>query len=200
MTKVADTDHAIHDLIAKRWSPYGFAERPVALEDLLSLFEAVRWAASSYNEQPWCYIVATKEDPTEFKRILACLVEPNQEWAQHAPVLALAIASLKFTRNGNPNKAALHDVGLASGNLCLEATARGIHVHQMIGIQPAVARQAYNVPDDFEPLTALAIGYAAPPDTLSEKFQQRDQSPRTRKPHSQFVFGNNWGEAAGWVT
>lgn len=94
--KKAVTDYPIHELLAKRWSPYAFADRPISKTDLLSLFEAARWAPSSYNEQPWSYIVATKEDSTQFTQILSCLVEGNQTWAKAAPVLALGIVSLKF--------------------------------------------------------------------------------------------------------
>src|SRR5215216_334703 len=110
--KKAAPDHPIHEFIAQRWSPYAFADRPVSKEDLQSLFEAASWSASSYNEQPWRYIVATKADPAEFQRLLACLVDGNQVWAKAAPVLALGCTSLNFVRNGKPNAAAVHDVGL----------------------------------------------------------------------------------------
>src|SRR2546423_5138341 len=100
MIAQARTDHPVQDLIAARWSPYAFADRPVAREDLLSLFEAARWAASSYNEQPWTYLVATKEEPEAFAKLLSCLVEGNQAWAKAAPVLALGCTSLNFSRNG----------------------------------------------------------------------------------------------------
>ena len=84
--KKASTDYPIHDLLAERWSPYGFEDRPVAQADLRSLFEAARWAASSYNEQPWSFFVATRENPAEFARLLSCLIEANQGWAKAAPV------------------------------------------------------------------------------------------------------------------
>jgi nitroreductase len=126
MSKQAVTAHPVHELIARRWSPYAFADRPVAEADLRSLFEAARWAASSYNEQPWSYLVARREDAQEFARLLGCLVEGNRVWAQHVPVLALGCTSLKFTRNGQPNAAAVHDLGLASATLTLEATARPV--------------------------------------------------------------------------
>src|SRR5947209_10813646 len=112
--KQAAPDHAIHELIARRWSPYCFADRRVSADDLLSLFEAARWAASSYNEQPWSYIVATKDDAAEFARLLSCLVEGNQAWAKAVPVLAVGCTSLNFVQNGKPNPAAIHDLGLAS--------------------------------------------------------------------------------------
>src|SRR5215475_11550153 len=121
MIKRAETDHPINDLTAKRWSPYCFSKSKVSRKDLYSLFEAARWAASSYNEQPWSYIVATRDDRPGFERLLSCLVEGNQAWAKAAPVLALGCTSLLFARNGQPNAAALHDLGLASGNLALEA-------------------------------------------------------------------------------
>src|SRR5437660_262522 len=97
MNKQASPDHPIHDLLVRRWSPCAFADRPVSRDDLLSLFEAVRWAASSYNEQPWSYLLATREEPKEFERLLSCLVEPNQAWAKTAPVLALGCTRLNFT-------------------------------------------------------------------------------------------------------
>ena len=139
--KDARPDHPIHELLAKRWSPYAFADRPVPEDDLRSLFEAARWAASSYNEQPWSYIVATKADPGAFERLLSCLVEGNQAWARAAPVLALGCTSLHFALNNKPNAAAVHDLGLAGASLTLEATARGLSVHQMIGILPDRARE-----------------------------------------------------------
>lgn len=194
MSKHASPDHPIHELLAKRWSPYGYSDRMVSKEDLLSLFEAARWAPSSYNEQPWRYIVATRDHADEFAKLLSCLLEANQAWARRASALVLCVASTKFTRNGNPNRAAEHDIGLASASLSLEATAHGISVHQMIGIYPDKARAAYSIPEDYTPLTAIAIGYAAPPETLDDALKQRDTTPRQRKPLSEFVFGPKWGE------
>ncbi len=165
----ATTDHPIHDLIAERWSPYSFVGREVSVEALQSLFEAARWAASSYNEQPWSYIVATKDDPDGFAKLLSCLVEGNQAWAKAVPVLAIGCTALKFSRNQNPNAAALHDLGQASAYLALEATAQGLVVHQMIGILPDRAREIFQVPEGVQPLTGLAIGYAGDPNLLPEK-------------------------------
>jgi nitroreductase len=192
-TKVAATDHPIHELIVERWSPYAFSDRGVSDSDLRSLFEAARWAPSSYNEQPWRYIVATKEDPAEFERLLSCLVEGNQAWAKAAPVLALGCTNLHFALNNQPNAAAVHDLGLASAMLTIEATSRGLFVHQMIGILPDKAREVYEIPDSIQPLTGLAIGYAADPATAPEKFGKRDLTPRKRKPLSEIVYGGLWG-------
>ncbi len=193
--KHAQPDHPVHDLISQRWSPYAFADKSVSKDDLQSLFEAARWAASSYNEQPWSYIVARREDSDAFAQLLSCLVEGNQAWAKHVPVLAIGCTSTKFAKNGQPNAAAEHDLGLASANLTFEATARGLVVHQMIGILPDRVRSLYNVPDDVNPKTGLAIGYAAPADAVPEQLQGRDLSSRTRKPLAEFVFSEKWGNS-----
>jgi nitroreductase len=197
--KKALTNYAIHELLAERWSPYAFQERSVSKADLCSLFEAARWAASSYNEQPWSYIVATKENPDHFQQLLSCLVEGNQVWAKNAPVLALGITSLRFTRNNQDNRAAIHDLGLASANLVLEATARGICVHQAIGILPDKARDIFNIPDGCEAWTGMAIGYQGDPMTLPDALKERDLKPRQRKPLEQFVFSGKWGNPSPLV-
>ena len=192
--KKATPDHPVHELITARWSPYGFSSKPVSNGDLRAIFEAARWAPSSYNEQPWSYIVALQENRADFDGALSCLVEPNQTWARNAPVLVFCITSKSFTRNGKPNAAAEHDLGLAAGNICLEATARELSVHQMIGILPDRVRELYHVPDGHEPLTALTIGHAADPTSLPEEIRERDQSPRTRKPLAEFMFTGKWGQ------
>ena len=198
--KKAVTDFPIQHALADRWSPYGFEDRAVAEADLCSLFEAARWAASSYNEQPWNYIVATKENPKEFDQLLGCLVEANQAWAKAAPVLALGVVSLRFAKNGKDNRAAVHDLGLASGNLVMEATTRGLSVHQMIGILPDKAREVYQIPEHFEAWTALAIGYNANPNTMPAALKERDMAPRQRRPLRDFVFAGHWKTAAPIVS
>ena len=199
-SKKAKPDHPIQEVLTDRWSPYGLdPSRPVSAEDLCGVLEAARWAASSYNEQPWRYIVATRDDEAEFARMLACLVEANQSWAKNAAVLLLGVVGMKFARNGKPNRAAVHDLGLAAGNLSIEATARGLSVHQMIGIEPEVARSTYGIPEDFEPYTALAIGYAADPSTLPDALRDRDTAARQRRSLAEFVFGGRWGQPSGIV-
>jgi nitroreductase len=192
--KHATTEHPIQNFVAHRWSPYGFVDRQVSEADLRSLFEAARWAASSFNEQPWSYIVATSAQESAFTRLLSCLVEANQIWAKAAPVLALGVATLNFKRNGKPNRVALHDLGLAAGNLVAEATARGLSVHQMGGILPDRAREIYAIPEGSEAVTGIAIGYPGDPDAFSNEIRERDLAPRERKPQRDFVFGASWGK------
>ncbi len=197
--KKAITDYPIQHALADRWSPYGFEERAVTEADLCSLFEAARWAASSYNEQPWNYLVAIKENAKEFDQLLSCLVEVNQAWAKAAPVLVLGVVSLRFAKNAKDNRAAVHDLGLASGNLVVEATTRGLSVHQMIGILPDKAREVYQIPEHFEAWTAMAIGYNADPATMPAALKERDMAPRQRRPLRDFVFAGHWKVAAPLV-
>lgn len=165
----------------------------MATEDLKSLFEAARWAASSYNEQPWRYIIATRDDAVAFDKLLSCLIDANQVWARFAPVLALGIAKRTFSRNGAPNRVALHDLGASSASLTFEAGARGLVVHQMGGIHRDKARALYQIPDDFEVVTALAVGYSGTPSGLPDECRERDSAPRERIPLKELVFAGSWG-------
>lgn len=196
MSKIAVTDHPILKALSDRWSPYAFSDRPVADEDLQSLFEAARWAASAFNEQPWRYIVARKSDGEAFDQVLSCLVEANQAWAQAAQVLVLTVVSENYERNGKANGTAEHDVGLAAGNLSAEATARGLHIHQMGGILPDRARETFGIPEGFRALTATAIGYAAEPASLPEDIRAKETSPRSRRPLTDLVFTGTWERPA----
>jgi hypothetical protein len=115
------------------------------------------------------------------------------------PGARLGCTSLNFALNGKPNTAAEYDLGAASACLTLEATARGLFVHQMIGIKPDRARELYRIPEGFRPLTGLAIGYLGDPNTLPEKYKDRDLGPRQRNSQAEFVFGGRWGVASDIV-
>lgn len=196
MSKTAATDHPIHELLAERWSPCGFDGRPVPDGDLASLFEAARWSPSSFNEQPWRYIVARREEGEPYERMLSCLMEGNQEWAGLAPVLVLTAASLTLARNGKPNGKALYDLGQATALLSVEATARGLFVHQMGGIHPDRAREQFGVPEDYEIVTALAIGYLGDAENLTEAIRERDAGERERRKMRDTVFAGTWSRTA----
>src|SRR5438067_9375001 len=192
-----ETDHPVLPVITERWSPYAFDPRPIERQKLLSCLEAARWAPSSYNEQPWTFILAERSDTKEFARLLDCLVEGNRVWAQHAGVLLLTIVAKLFVKNGKPNRAAEHDIGLAAGYMVLQATAVGLQGHQMIGVERDKVRATYKIPDTHEPLTAIALGYpaAAPPDP-NDPIAQRDLARRLRKPLSEIVIQGSWGRPA----
>ncbi|HXT61392.1 MAG TPA: nitroreductase family protein [Pyrinomonadaceae bacterium] len=196
MEKPAPTDHPVEDILKRRWSPRSFSDRMVEKEKLQSLFEAARWAASSFNEQPWSFIVATKEKPDEYATLLSCLIEKNQQWAHLAPVLMVSVAKLNFEKNGKPNRHAFHDVGMAVAAMIVQATAMGLFVHQMAGFSPEKVRDTYGVPEAFEPVAAIALGYPGDPNGLPEAFQQQEIGARQRKPISSFVFEGAWGETS----
>jgi len=200
MDKLAETQFPIHDLLRRRWSPLAFADRLVEPEKLRSIVEAARWAASSFNEQPWGFIVATKQDEPEWSRLLSCLVEGNQVWAKQAPVLMVSVVKLTFGRNGESNRHAWHDVGLAVGNLVVQATSLGLSVHQMAGILPDKVRELYGIPHGFDPVAGLALGYVGDPDSLPEPLHQREQAKRMRKPLAEFIFSTRWGQGSPLVT
>ena len=200
MQKPASTDFPVHALIRDRWSPRAFAGKPVEPALLASLFEAARWAPSSNNEQPWAYLVATNDDAENFAKTLSVLVEFNAGWAKNAPVLALAVSRLNFQSNNTPNRNAFYDTGAATALLSVEATARGLLVHQMAGFEPAKAKQVFEIPLDCEPIAAIAIGYPGDPDSLPQKLRDREVAPRTRKPLAEFVMSGRWGHTSPIVS
>lgn len=195
MEKPADTQYPVLEVIKRRWSPRAFSERAIEPQKIKRMFEAARWAASSFNEQPWRFIIATKDQPEQFEQVLGCLVPGNQAWAKHAPLLGLTLAKKTFTRNGKPNRVHIHDIGLAMGNLSLQAMAMDLFVHQMAGIELDKIMAAFEVPDDFEPVAGFAVGYAGDPGQLSEpSMRESEQARRTRKDLAEFVFTGKFGE------
>lgn len=192
MEKPADTQYPIHDLLRQRWSPRAFDDRPIEPEKLRSLFEAARWAPSSNNEQPWRFIIAHKDNETEWNRLFACLVEGNRTWAYRAPVLILSAASLNFEDDSTPNRHAFHDTGMAVENLVLQATALGLSAHQMAGFRIDQARADCQIPEDYEPVAMIAVGYPGDPAQLSDRLRAREAQPRVRKPLTEFVYSATW--------
>ncbi|MFZ0960755.1 MAG: nitroreductase family protein [Terriglobia bacterium] len=177
----------IHELLERRWSPKAFSTRPVDSAKLALVFEAARWAPSSYNAQPWAFILATREDAEGYNRLLSTLMDANRQWAQQAPVLILAVAKLDFDHVARPNRHALYDLGQAVANLTVQATALDLRIHQMGGFDPQLARELFAIPRGYEPVAALALGYQQGP---------AEGQARTRKPLADFVFSGSWGRAA----
>jgi nitroreductase len=196
MEKLAITDAPINELIRRRWSPRAFDNRLVEREKLYTLFEAVRWAASSANAQPWQFIVATKDDPENFDRVLQSFNENNQAWAGKAPVIGLSVATLHFPQSANLNRFSFHDVGQAAATLAFQAAELGLQLHQMGGILPEKAREIFSIPSGYEVVAGLAVGYPGDPNSLPEKLREREHAPRQRKPLSEFVFTGRWGTPA----
>jgi nitroreductase len=196
MENIAETRAPIHEVIRRRWSPRAFLDSPVEPDKILSLFEAARWAASGSNEQPWAFLVATRDDRENYAAMLAVLVEFNRGWADKAPVLILTLAHTQFEKDGRPNRHGPYDLGQAAANLALQATALGLEAHQMAGFNVQAARESFHVPDGWEPMSVIALGYPGNADSLPEKLREREMSQRTRKPLESFVFSGSWGHPA----
>lgn len=199
MRKPAPADADIHPIIRERWSPRAFASESIAPSALRTMFEAARWAPSSFNDQPWRFLVATRDDAEGFASLFACLAPSNQRWAGQAAALVLAASRLDFERTGKPNRHALHDTGIAVGFLLLQATALGIAIHPMAGFDVEKAREALALPAGLEPMTMIAIGMPGDPESLPEEMRARELAPRVRRPLAETVFGARWGAPASFL-
>jgi nitroreductase len=199
MKNTAPTEFPIHELIANRWSPRAFSDKSISPDDLRSLFEAARWAPSSNNEQPWAFLVATRDDQENFGKAVLPLVEFNANWAKHAFVLGYAVSELAFAKNNTPNRNAHYDTGAAMALLSTEATARGLMVHQMAGFDPDTAREVFEIPSGWEAIAAFAIGYPGDAASLPEPYRSRETAPRSRKPTRDFVMTGAWGKSAPFL-
>lgn len=187
-------DRPIHPLLTERWSPRAIdPARPVERETLLQLLEAARWAASSFNDQPWRYLVFDLTNPKQLAAARGCLAEGNA-WARRAPLLLLSVARRAFSHNGQPNRVALHDVGAASASLCLQATAMGLVAHQMAGFDTEMARERFHIPEEYDPVAMIAVGYAGQISDLTEAQQQRELAPRERLPVTEIAYNGDWEE------
>ncbi|MBT8069959.1 MAG: nitroreductase family protein [Gammaproteobacteria bacterium] len=183
------TNHPIHQALGSRWSPYSFdPEREVSTGDLAGIFEAARWTMSSYNAQPWRYIVGVRNrTQAVWEQVFESLLEGNQAWARNAPVLALGLTEALFEHNGKPNMAYQHDLGAASASLTFEASTRGLVVHQMIGIDREKACDLFHLTGTIQPFTGLAIGYVGSADSVGEEYAKRDLNKRERKPMDEII-------------
>jgi nitroreductase len=188
MIKKANTKYPIHELISNRWSARAFSEKSVSDETLFSLFEAARWAASANNEQPWRYIYAKREDTEAFNKIIECLMPGNRPWAKKAAVLMLCIVKTTFGAENKINTAAFHDAGLANANMMLQAVAHNMFGHMMGGFDKVKTKEIFSIPEGYETVLVIALGYLDKPETLEEPFKTREVTPRTRKELHEFAF------------
>lgn len=187
----APTSAEVLEPIRLRWSPRAFDARSIEPEKIRLLFEAARWAPSSYNEQPWRYIYALKEDGEDRAKLEALLVEGNA-WAKSAPLLLISFASKMYKHNGKENRHALHDTGCASGFITLQAVQLGLVTHQMSGFRSDDANAELGVPDDFMPGSMMAVGYLGNPASLPEPLRERELAPRVRKEQAEFAMRGHW--------
>jgi hypothetical protein len=196
MNKTANTTFDIHPLLKERWSPRAFDDRMIETDKLMRMLEAARWSPSSSNEQPWRFIVGLKGDET-YSNIYSTLVEFNQLWAKTAPVLMLSIGNRMSLKNPDkPNVSCVYDVGQAVAHLSFQAMSDGLFVHQMGGFDKELAARLFGVPDNFEVLTALAVGYIGDPEVLHPNLKSMEYAARERRPLDTMIFNKQFGLAA----
>jgi nitroreductase len=172
-------DHNINSIFVNRWSPRSMTGEEINDNDLMSLFEAARWAPSSFNNQPWRFIYS-KRTGSEWSKFLDLLNEGNRIWAKEAGVLVVIISRKNFEYNEKPSITHQFDAGAAWENLALEASIRGIVAHGMQGFDNQKTRENSNIPDNFDVMAMIAIGKRGPIEKLPPKLQQVEH-PNDRK-------------------
>jgi nitroreductase len=199
MEKPVKSKYPLAEDIKNRWSPRALSSEPVPSEKLLSVLEAGRWAPSCFNDQPWFYLIAEKDRPEEFDRMLSCLVEKNQRWARNAWALVIGVVRVNFSTREKENRHAFHDLGMSIMNMMTQAVHEGLYIHAMAGFSSESSRRLFSIPDGYEPVTALAIGYPGNPEDLPEEFREAEYEERERKPLQSFVFEDSWEKRWGKI-
>jgi nitroreductase len=177
--------HPIDKLFVDRWSPRAMSGEPIAEQELLVLFEAARWAPSSFNNQPWRILYARRHSE-HWPLFLSLLVEGNRAWANQAAALLLFVSKTTFDHNGKPARTHSYDTGAAWENLALQAMLRGYVAHGMQGFDYERARLELEVPKEYQVEAMAAIGLPGPKESLPEMLQAKEV-PNDRRPISQSV-------------
>jgi nitroreductase len=167
--------------ISNRKSELAFEPKILPQAEIDTLFEAARWAASSYNEQPWRFYYASRDNQQLFEKALGVLAEGNQEWAKNASLLIFSVAKTELTLNGNSNGYAMHDTGMATANLMIQAESLGLASHPMGGFDRDKVKEIAGLTDGYKPVAAIAVGYKGDYNNLSDNNKKRVLAPRKRK-------------------
>ena len=186
----------INETIANRWSPRAFdATKPVSQAQITALCEAARWAPSSYNDQPWRFIICDKNtNPAAWQQAFDCLMPSNQTWNIHAPVLILGCANTILDVNSQANRFAQYDTGAAAENLVLQAASMGLSSHQMGGFNADKARELFAIPAQFTPMAMISVGYEGDASNLPDDLKARELAARKRKPLADLFFDGSWAK------
>lgn len=183
------SEYPIQPLILNRWSPRAMSGEPLSDEELFPLFEAARWAPSSYNAQPWRFYFAKRETDA-WKPLYELLVPFNQSWADDAAVLVVIASHLVFEHNGKPSPTHSFDTGAAWENLALEGSARNLVIHGMQGFDYKKAKDVCQLPDDYAVEAMVAIGKPGKKEDLPKDAQEREK-PSSRKSLKELVIDLN---------
>ncbi|MFD0860607.1 nitroreductase family protein [Sungkyunkwania multivorans] len=191
LNNLADVEYEIFPLLKTRYSPRIFSDALLPEVEIMKLFEAARWAASSYNRQPWRFVYCQRKS-SAYATLLDCLSTFNQAWASNAPLLIITIFKEK-TADGKDNFHALHDLGLAMGNMTIQAQSANIALHHMAGVDIEKVKDAFQIPEGFHINSVVAAGYyGGDPNTLSEDLKKEEKASRDRRPVVEFAFENEW--------
>jgi nitroreductase len=190
------TTATILPVFAQRYSGVSYdPTRSLSREQVLALSEAARWAPSCFGDQPWRFLICDKaSNPAAWDKAFACLMEGNQSWCAHAPVLIVSCCDTLLTRNDKPNAYGPYDTGAAAVCLSLQAASMGLMTHQMGGFVADKARELFAIPERYRPLAMMAVGYQLPEDQLSEAQRERELAPRTRNALDTNFFAGEWGK------
>lgn len=183
-------DNLVLDIIKKRWSPFSFSSKPVEENKLNAIFEAARYAPSSSNEQPWMFILVTRETPEQFDDFISFLEESNKIWAKSVYALIVSLARTRYAYKDRPNRFAFHDTGMAVGNMLLQATSMDIYIHQMGGYSVEKVKKYFNLDERIEPVAVMALGYLGDGKELTDELLKRHSTRRPRKVISEYSFRN----------
>lgn len=184
--KITETEVTIYPLFKERWSPRAFSPANIPEALLEEIFTAASWAASAMNEQPWHYVYALN-GTSGFEKLWSSLLAGNQPWTRNAPVIFAAFYRPNYRQNGKPNRAAMHDLGMANAHLLLQATSKGIYGHLMGGFDKEKLAENLDTESDLVPMVMGVLGYPGNPESLEEPFRSREKLPRTRLPLNHFV-------------
>jgi nitroreductase len=166
--------HPIDPLFIRRWSPRAMSGEAITRREMLTLFEAARWAPSTYNEQEWRFVYALRETP-HWQTLFDLLADGNRLWCDRAAMLVVILAKKTFSQNGQRNPVHLFDCGNAFENLALQGTVMGLVVHGMQGFDFAKARDTLKVPDDFDVAAMFAVGRPGDPAALPEQLREMER-------------------------
>lgn len=178
-------DRPIESIFLKRWSPRAMSGESLSADELMTLFEAARWAPSTFNEQEWRFLYARRDTP-HWQTFFDLLMDANKVWCQRAAVLVVVLSHKVFERNGKPNPVHTFDTGAAFENLALQGAAMGLVVHGMAGFDRDKARTALGVPDGYAVEAMIALGRPGDPAELPQELREREK-PSGRKPVAEFI-------------
>ncbi len=184
--------YPINQLILDRWSPRAMSGEAISDQELKTLFEAARWAPSSFNDQPWFFVYAKRDTP-EWKTFFDLMVPFNQSWAQNAAVLIVIVSRDSFAHNGKPSRTHSFDTGAAWQNLALQGSSMGLVVHGMEGFDYDKAKKNLKVPEGYTVEAMVAVGRQGALSVLSQTLQEKEKQSG-RKELESFIFEGTFGK------